>query len=94
MDKMELKAGINFSPEKLMDIIHTLLCEENVDFVGEAAENTIAEADEYFCGRVQEESDQFEMNSYLYSIASAAGSFAYQEGFKEGIRLCRTLQVL
>lgn len=88
------KTAINFSESKLMELIDRTMCEENIFLTTDELDSTI--------GELEDSMNQLEitfetgekLSDDLQNVISDYTSYAYKEGFKEGIRLFRTLMNL
>lgn len=94
MEKLTINEAINFTEEKLMNVLDVLLYTENIERYGEDTAELIEKAHSYIKTNTIDSKVQFELCDYCSDIGSIAGTYGYKEGFKEGIRLFRTLMKL
>lgn len=88
------KTAINFSESKLMELIDRTMCEENIFLTTDELDSTIGELENYMNQLEITFETGEKLSGDLQNVISDYTSYAYKEGFKEGIRLFRTLMNL
>lgn len=86
---------LNMSEENIEEMLKVTLLESNINIYGKEA----GEYMEFVCRTFADEyniSDkaQRDLSDYCSDIASMASTYSFYKGFKEGIRLFRTLMSL
>lgn len=94
MEKIKLNTEINFTEEKLMDMLEQILFYENINRCGEEADELIDQAEDYIRNENISPDVQFKLCDYCSDISARASTHAFKVGFKEGVRLLRTLLML
>lgn len=91
MEKLELKTELNINEGKLMQILEQQLFYDNIELTGSEANNLILQVHNYIKENDIDSTVKFELCDYCTEVGSLASKYAFQEGFKEGIRLFKTL---
>lgn len=92
---MNYDKELNISEENIGKIIKYALNEDNIDLIGNEANNYI----EYVNAIFSKEYDLSEkalrdLSDCCVDLAQMASSYSFQKGFKEGVRIFRTLMHL
>lgn len=93
-DKMIINKEINFTEEKLMDTLEKLLSDDNINRYGDEAEALIKKVISYINSNEISDEVRFNLCDYCTEIGDISSTYGFKQGFKEGIRLFRTLMRL
>lgn len=92
--ELERNKELNFTEYKIMEILEGLIFSENLDITGEITDELIGKVQTYICNNVPDHGVILQLEDYCNEIADEASSHAYKIGFKEGVRLFRTLMTI
>lgn len=90
MEKLE----INFTEEKLMNVLDKVIFDENINRYGTETEDLICNVISYIKSNQMDPNVKFTLSDYCTEIGNKAGTYGFKLGFKEGIRLFRTMMNL
>lgn len=91
MDKLKINKEIYFNEENLLNILDQLLCDCNIDRYGEETNTLVTHVHTFIQSNEIDPNVQFDLCDYCNEIATRASTYGFEQGFKEGVRLFRTL---
>ena len=93
-EKMESCELLNLTEEKLISVLEAARFHENIPKFGPSTETLVEELMEHMKKQGLSDSALWYLDDYVCNAASAAGSYGYSQGFRDGIILLRTLMKL
>lgn len=92
--KEQKKISINFSESRLMDIIDTIIYYDNIFLTTDELDSLIGKIEHYIGNLGIDVEECNKLSDDMQDIANGYAQYAYKEGFKEGVRLFRTMMSL
>lgn len=85
---------ISLNEDELFEMLGQHIFSHNINISGKKADDLMASAVQYMKKTKLDQKVIFELDDIIRDIATAAGDHGFNMGFKEGVRLFRTLMKL